>query len=272
MEETGFWEKCVEILEYSWDRVNSNTSIIILVMFALFFLWKKRERQVNTYLVYPGAILILLMLNPFVEYILVERFALDDRIHRFYWVIPFTFVLVFACLELLKKTRAKAGFLLCFVLAVWIIMGRNVYDEEHYVTENIYKVENDVIELSQAMHEVTDAESFKVYFNNVHINYTIRQYDPSFLLLAEARTLDEYMTTLELESLSTSPDASNLYILSGYFYGHYSIDLSLVQNAVNAYGIEYLILDYQDLALEMQGWVDLETETENYFIYRVVTG
>ena len=113
MEETGFWEKCVEILEYSWDRVNSNTPIIILVMFALFFLWKKRERQVNTYLVYPGAILILLMLNPFVEYILVERFALDDRIHRFYWVIPITFVLGFACMELLKKTRAKAGFLLC---------------------------------------------------------------------------------------------------------------------------------------------------------------
>ena len=140
------------------------------------------------------------------------------------------------------------------------------------MTENMYKVEDEVIEVSQAMHEVTDAESCKVYFNNVHINYTIRQYDPSFLLLTTARTLDDYMTTLDLETLSTSPDANNLYILSGYFYGHYNIDLSLVQNAVHAYGIEYLILDYQDLALEMQGWVELKAETENYFIYRVVTG
>ncbi len=272
MEVTGFWEKCLEILEYSWDRVNSNTPVIILVMFALFYLWKKKDRQVNAYLVYPGAVLILLMLNPFLEYVLVERFGLDDRIHRFYWIIPITFVLAFACLELIRKTKARAGFLLCFILAVWVIMGRNIYDEEHYATENIYKVEDDVIELSQVMHDVTEAETFRVYFNEVHINYTIRQYDPSFLLIGNARSLDEYMTNLDLEALSTTADASPLYVLSGYFYGRYAIDLTLVQNAVNAYGIEYLILDYQDLALEMQGWAELKAETEHYFIYKVITG
>lgn len=268
--ETGFWERCLEVLEYSWDRVNSNTPVIILVIFAFFYLWKKKERQINMYLVGPGMLLVLLMLNPFLEYVFVELLGLDDRIHRFYWIIPITFILAFACLELLYTTKAKAGFLLCFVLAVWVVMGRNVYDEEHYVTENIYKIEDKVIELSHTMHEIEDADTFRVFVNEIHPNYTIRQYDPSFLLITRARELDAAMSSQELESLSTVPDASPLNILAGYFYGHCSIDLTLVQNAVNAYGIQYLILDYEDLALDMQDWVERVAETDDYYIYKVI--
>lgn len=269
--EAGFWERCLEVLEYSWNRVNSNTPVMILVIFAFTFLWKKRNREINTYLVYPGALLILLMLNPLMEYIFIDKLGLDDRIHRFYWIIPITFILAFASLELIYKVKARKGFLFFFILAVWVIIGRNVYDEDHYVTENIYKMEDEVIELSQTMHEIESEDSFRVYINEIHPNYTIRQYDPSFLLIQRPRDLDATMSSPDLESLSTAADAAPYLVLAGYFYGHYSIDLSVVQDAVNYYGIQYLILDYEDLALEMQDWIEPKAETDDYFIYKVIS-
>ena len=79
-------------------------------------------------------------------------------------------------------------------MVLWLIQGRTPLDEEHYLTENIYKIENKVVELSKTMHEIDDSEYFKVYINEVHPNYTIPQYDPAFRLISSPRSIDYVMS------------------------------------------------------------------------------
>lgn len=261
-------EECLDALEYNWNRVNSYTSIMILLFFALVFLYLKGNKCEKAYFVYPGIFYLFVLLNPVVDWILINRLGFESRMHRFFWALPITFILAYVCLKVCRDKKKQGVFLLGFIMVLWLIQGRTPWDEEHYLTENIYKVENKVVELSKAMHEIDESEYFKVYINEIHPNYTIRQYDPAFQLISVPRSIDYIMSEARLEELSKEQPSSQ-YALAGYFYGHYQVDMEALYGYIKALQIKYLILDYEEKEFVAKGWVELAAKTEDYYIYRV---
>lgn len=260
---------CLEVLEYSWNRVNSYTPIIILLLFTLGYLYVKGNPNENEYFVYPGLFYLLILLNPFIEWILVKRLGFESRIHRFFWVIPITFLLAYVSLELYRKKRKQNLFLLVFIMVVWIAQGRTPLEEKSYKTENIYKMENEIIELSKIMHELDDSKYFRVYINEIHPNYMVRQYDPSFGLIDEARVIDDVMSDRDLEQLSKE-QLPTRHVLAGYFYGHYQVNMDILYECIKNFQIEYLVLNYEEKELVTKGWIEFATKTEHYYIYKVL--
>jgi hypothetical protein len=260
--------ECLRALEYSWNRIGSYTSVMILLILALGYLFFKNDGNEQKYLVYPGVFYLLVLLNPVAEWLLINPLGFESRVHRFFWVIPITFILAYVSLEIAKKSGKQGIFLIVFIIVLWCVQGRTPLEEEYYRTENIYKIENEIIELSEVMHKVDDEECFRVFINEIHPNYTIRQYDPAFLLIYDIREMDNIMSHHDLEKLSKE-HAFTLYALAGYFYGHYQVDMDALYQYIKNIQIEYLILNYEEKEFVARKWIQLVAKTEHYYIYKV---
>lgn len=259
----------IESLKYVWNRVNSYTPVFMIFFLAMVYLWTNEDKYVKRYLIYPIAIAVLILLNPVVTWLLIEKLGYNTRVHRFFWIVPVTFILSYICMSILERYK-KACFLLAFILVLWVIQGRSFYEDQHYKTENIYKVENEVIEISQAMHEISGAESDTIYINEIHPNYTVRQFDPSLRLVSEPGQMDAIMSAANLKELYENEEEPFNYTIYAYFYGHYSVKEEVLYKAIQNTQIEYLILNYEETDLLDKGWVTLEQVTEHYYIYKVL--
>lgn len=262
-------KSCLQALEYSWNRVGSYTSIMLLLLLSFGYLYIRNDKNEKAYFVYPGLFYLLVLLNPFMEWMLVNRLGFEARVHRFFWIIPITFILAYVCLELCKGRREQGVFLLAFIMVLWFAQGRTPLEEGHYRTKNIYKIEDEVIELSEMMHELDDSESFRVYINEIHPNYTVRQYDPAFVLIDVPRGIEEVMSNPQLKVLGET-QTSTYYVLAGYFYGRYQMNMDALYNSIKNTQIEYLILNYEEKELVTKRWIEFAAKTGHYYIYKVL--
>lgn len=262
-------QSTIESLEYVWNRVNSYTPVFMVFLLALVYLCIAEDNWVKRYLIYPIIIELLILLNPMISWIIVEKLGYNTRVHRFFWGIPVAFLFAYVCIRIMKQYKSSF-FLMFLILFLWVIQGRGFYEDEHYRTENIYKIENKVIEISHAMREISDMGRKIIYVNEIHPNYTLRQYDPSLALIDYPRNLDETMSGDDLYYLGESEEEPSKYTISSYFYKHCQVEEERLYAALQNTEIDYLLLDYEESSLQKKGWIVLEKVTENYYIYKVL--
>lgn len=263
------FQSAIESLEYVWNRVNSYTPVFSIFLLMLVYLYIIEDQHAKRYFIYPIIIELLILLNPLVPWILVEKLGYNTRVHRFFWIIPVTFLFAYACIKIMEQYK-KSFFLIFFILFLWILQGRGFYEEDHDKTENIYKVENEVLEISHALHEISNLKSNIIYINEIHPNYTLRQYDPSIILIDYPRNFDEAMSEKHLGDWGKREEKPSKYIISSYFYQHNVVEDERLYAAIQNTKINYLILDYEEESLQKKGWITLEKVTENYYIYKVL--
>ncbi len=263
--------------EENWNEKNASLPFIMLYIFAVYFLWQKKGKKIKEIFVYPAIIYACTVFNPFIHWILIEKLQFSGRTHRFFWVVPMVLVLAYTGIELLggiKETGKRWGFC-AIVVGICVFAGSPMLYEEHYQTENIYKVTDTLVDVSAYLKTIRGTKEKRVFFNDDHMAYMARQYDPSLVLVLDTRNLEKLkeMTKDGYTDEEVLSRISNAYAMVCYFCKYFQVeDTDRIVAEIQNVSPEYIILDYQDQKMETTGIIQLLDNVDGYYIYEVVNG
>lgn len=124
--------------------------------------------------------LLLTVYNPYVVKYLIAKAKFENEYYRFIWIIPVIPAVAYYGVRLvtLFKNKCLRVLLTVFVLSCFVVLG-NPLDgvvTNFAMTENIYKVPNDLRAVCDVIHQNQDKEFPRVVFDS-SLNSIVRQYD-----------------------------------------------------------------------------------------------
>lgn len=268
----NFLKEVMGIFELTWNEKNASLPFIGLFLCALYYLWKTKGRDIKTTFVYPVIIYACIIFNPFVQWILIKKLGFSGRSHRFFWVIPMVLVLAYTAMELLKSVqeRKKKTVLFLLLVAMCAMTGRPMGYEAHYRTENIYKVTDSLVDVSAYLQKLQGTNEKKVFFNDDHMGYMARQYDPSLVLAVDIRNVNKIKEKSKSgytdENMNASSSDSDIAI--SYFCKYFNVeDIERAVEGIRSMAPEYIVLNYRDETMENMGVLRLLDQVDDYYVY-----
>lgn len=163
-----------------WNIVSSyfsDTFYLILLLLLIICIFVKRD--------FPGNRKLLVAIGTYCLFFPILFFACDKLrmgsvFYRFLWVFPSSVIIGIGFTWVLKKKdNTKAGFIIeAFIL---ILLVGNICFNESYLKlpNNIYKIENDVIEAADLIEEDTEKDNI-IIIGEVSFLSQVRQYSSRF--------------------------------------------------------------------------------------------
>ena len=260
----------VQTFNTNWNEKNISTPFVVIFLIGIYYIYRTNKRDLKAVFVYPVLIYIIIIFNPFIHWILIWKMGFSGRSHRFFWIIPMVFVLSWLATEIVFQTKGRGRRSLLFfaLVGMCFLAGRPMYYEDHYRTENIYKVTNETIQISNKLKELEGTQEKRVVINEHHLNYLIRQYDPSICLLINVGNIETLEQTTELD-YKYNLQKGGSEIIVGYFHNHYETELDKVYESLKEGAIEYLVLNYEEKALADMKYIELVALCGRFNIYKV---
>lgn len=241
----------------------------LLILLSEIYILKTKDQFWKKIMVYPIIITLLTVLNPIIMYWIVLKMSWSDRYYRFYWLIPVAFILACSITDILSKLRNGWEKLACSVLVVLILFVLGVRFPVDSKAENIYKISNEVIEISELIHEDSPENQMPLALYDLSLVPVIRQYDASIrsaMDRGECRGL-RYFDVNDKVYLDAAKDDKS-YLIIGNINYEYNIDK--IRRDMHQRGIEYFIRNkwwFSNSYVDKLGfqWIG---ETENYEVYK----
>lgn len=227
----------------------SGSIMLLLFVIALIVLIREWNNKKIMAIVSVACVSVMLLYNE-VTYQVLAAVGERSTYYRFFWICPIVLVVSYLIVKVLFSGESGKRILLTFVLGLLIVFfsARQVSDWTHF-PENIYQLDEDVIQVADAVLELTGGEPTYL-IDNGDLSNTIRQYDSRI-----------NFTDIEVIPLDV--------ILRGYttnILGRDAID------AIWNNRSRYLVLKKEEVivykVLENAG-ITLAAETDNYNIYSV---
>ena len=180
----GYLHKCLELY-------TSGTGFLLMYLFAVLVIrikGQKRDRE----LFLPGAVVLLLtVFNPLVPLVLDKIFDVASEYYRLFWIAPVIILVPYVSVSLLSdmKDRAVRMCAGAVIILMFVFGGNFVYANGIDVAKNIYKMPEELIEISEMIHNDSKSTYAKAFFEYEY-NMEIRQYDPKILLTIDR---EEYL-------------------------------------------------------------------------------
>ena len=175
----GYLTKCLSLY-------NSGTGYFVMYLFAVLYILIKGERREKEIFLPGTAVLLVTVFNPVVPLILDKIFDVNNEYYRLFWIAPVVIIVPYVITVIVcEMPKGRARSLVAFLLALALLFGGNyVYAKGFDLAENIYKIPDELIEISEMIHEDSPNEYSKAYFEYEY-NMEIRQYDPKMLLTVD---------------------------------------------------------------------------------------
>lgn len=224
-----------------------DTLLVFFTIAGYFYMYQDKNEVVKKTLVFPAVFYTILVLNPLSSYILAFKLGFDTRMARFLWMFPMALVLGYVLIRLLEEVSPtwKKGFLVLFLL--WITFFTKYKDTVSYSTENIFKVTDELLSVTELLHESGYEEGEIVFFENWNLYATVRQYDPSIRVAASWEG--------ELDDIRPSGKGEN----------YEELFLSTIQGR----NIVYLVLYQETSMLSELEVMEYIGKTEKFKVYRI---
>lgn len=128
-------------------------------------------------------ILALTVFNVVLMRFVVSKLSMEDEYYRFIWLLPVTVVTGFAAARMVVRSRTwwMRTLLIAGLAVVMLFTGKTILGRGFTFAENLYKVPNEVMEISRIIHEDSEAENPKV-IAEFDVVVLLNQYDPSISL------------------------------------------------------------------------------------------
>lgn len=195
--------------------------------------------------------LCLIVFNPFFVTPLVQRLGMEDEYYRLIWLLPVTVFTAWAAVYMIEKgkkvwTRVFLCLACVFLLAA---PGKSVRAKGLQMAENIYKVPNEILEISKIIHE-NSVQTEPIVVNEFELSVLMNQYDPSLQLVlsyGELNMLREYEEYVEQE-----PDAYWIIARMNMMWLIVDKDLERVSSydfktSMDLLRAEYVVCTYEDV-------------------------
>ena len=160
-------------------RFNGSTGYLLLFFLLCIFLYFKGNENEKKIFIPLAVIMAVTVYNPIFPVIIAKFTDVSNEYYRFFWITPVIVLVPYMITKFILYINSK----LYIVLGIVIILfcSSFVYKDGFKVAENIYKVPDELIEISEIIHEDSEDEYPKA-FMDYEYNMMMRQYDPKILL------------------------------------------------------------------------------------------
>lgn len=172
----GYMLRCLSLY-------TSGTGYFVMYLIALAVLIASATERDRKLFLLPGLCGIVTIYNPFVPAVLEKLFDVSSEYYRLFWIAPVIVLVPYALTTLIMRVKpgGERRFVTAVVIAAFVLGGNFVYADGIELAQNIYKIPDELIEISQIIHADSGSEYAKAFFEYDY-NMEIRQYDPKMLL------------------------------------------------------------------------------------------
>lgn len=152
----------------------------VIYLAALLYIVRQKSVLMKQIFVWPFLILLLTVFNPLVMEPILQITDWHNRYSRFFWMLPVEILCAYVLACVIEKQRsAEEKFALTvFIGCLIFLCGSSATKLE--LDDNIYKIDQSVIDVAERLSELSDQENPVVFYDE-ELYYWIRQYDPSFI-------------------------------------------------------------------------------------------
>lgn len=252
-------------------------SCLFPLLFLAGLVWtiiRHRDQAPRVFL-YETLFLVLTVYNPILVKMVIPRLDFETEYYRFIWILPVIPGVAYYAVRLvfyLKKrlSRAAAVLVLAVVIMVAGIPIQGVV-KGFSMTENLYKVPNDLRAVCDVIHSDSEKENPRVIFDN-KLNSVARQYDPSLGLVLE-RNIVLYLQGSTVVG-SFNEDSRRFKrqkaIVDVLYEQKDNVKVSFFKKVLSRTKTDYLVVPVNNTKHDFVKKAGCEAlaQTENYVVYR----
>ena len=259
----GYLHKCLEMYM-------SGTGYLLLYLCGVIFIMIKGSRRDRELFIPQAVLLLVTVFNPVVPLLLDKIFDVAGEYYRLFWIAPAVILVPYAAAMLIDGTpgRSGKGIAAALALAAFVLGGNFVYAKGIDVAQNIYKMPDELIEISGIIHADSGSEYTKVFFEYEY-NMEIRQYDPKILLCIDR---EEYLYAMNYsytdEMLADQQKPTNRIL--ALLVRNQSISPEEFTDALEQTGTQYVVLTigHPQAAFVKKAGLSEAGRTDTHMIYR----
>ena len=163
----------------------------VIYLAALLYIVRQKSAIMKQIFVWPFVILLFTIFNPLVMEPVLQKTNWQDRYSRFFWMLPVEILCAYVLANLIEKQRRSEEKLIMLLFVGCLIFLCTSSNTEMEPDDNIYKLDNSVIEVAEKLKEVSEEENPVVLYDE-ELYYWIRQYEPSLLAAVKPKEMDLY--------------------------------------------------------------------------------
>lgn len=152
--------------------------VFIVAILWFFITQKHRLKYFSLYTFF----LFLTIYNPVLVNVFFKHFDQDSVYYRFFWLLPVNLVIAYLITHFIShiSTHTKKAITLCATIYAIVLLGSPVkyFSSLYKLPDNLYKVSNDLLEISEYIHQDADTPNPRVAVS-ADLLMTVRQYDPT---------------------------------------------------------------------------------------------
>ncbi len=257
------------------SRFNGGCIYLAIYFACIIFLCIRGNKRDRKIFVPMTILLIVTVYNPLFPLILSKFADINSEYYRFLWITPVIVLVPYMVTKLIafvnNNTHKRNEKYLFIVLAVLILLtgSRFIYSVSDFeIAQNIYKVPNELIEVSEKLHEISEDKYPKAYLEYEY-NMQMRQFDPKILLTIDREDYIYAMTTpysYEMIEDDSHPQYRILAALTRYQH----VDMNRLCDAFDATQTEYVVLSKGSTMIDrlVERGLNIVSETENHVILK----
>lgn len=166
---------------------------LVIFLAAILFIIIKADEEEKSIWLPPIVALAISIFNPVVPVVMNHIFDVNKEYYRFFWIAPIVLVIAFAATKAVSMQGGKMKMVMTIVLCIILVcMGNYVYSDGYIRTTNIYKMPEELLQISKMIHEDSKSDYPRAIFEYEY-EMSIRQYDPKILLTIGR---DEYIEAI----------------------------------------------------------------------------
>ncbi len=270
MQTINVYEKGIGYLWACLSQYTGACAYLCLYAAALVYICLRGTKREKEVFLPCSVFLILTVYNPVAPVVLDKFFDVNNEYYRFFWILPVIVLIPYLFTKLIFTAKKGSDRIVVtlIILCICLVSGKFVYADGIKPAANIYKMPDELIEISGIIHEDSTA-AYPKAFLEYEYNMQMRQFDPKILLTIDR---EDYLYA-----------ASNVYsedMLMDEAHPQYCLLASLVRmqpveeeaflDALEATKTEYVVLskDNPRTSFLMMAGLKKVKETESHIVFK----
>ena len=224
-------------------------SVWILLMAAgCYVIYQGKNEVLKKAVIFPSVFYTIFVMNSYTMNLFYTKFGFESRAYRFLWMYPVLLIVGYVGVQLFDKIQSNRKRIFLGIFLVVITFFTINIDMETYRTENIYKVQNELLLTTELIHK-DGAEEPWVFYEDENLYLTARQYDASIKIMYWQPVVSEPLNQAKQEEISWDTQEYHDWLVGQY--------------------LQYMVMNKDTTVLDGGQYFELVAETDKSKIYRV---
>jgi len=269
MQSINIYEKGISYLNAVLSVYAQNCAYFVLYILGLIYIFVKGTKRDKEIFLPQAILLILTVYNPLFAYFVNRFFDINNEYYRLFWIAPVALLVSYIVAGIVSgvKNTGEKGIVVVLILLIGLTAGNFVYADGYNRIENIYQIPDELIEITEIIHENASQEYPKAFFEYEY-NMQVRQYDPKIRLTIDREDYLRAVVENYPEDMINDDEHPQYRILAALVRGQ-EVDTESLRNALELTKTEYVVISSGNTAerlLEDAG-LSVIAKTDGHIVY-----